>query len=58
MTNGDRIRKMTDEELAEWFAPHFMCTECDNRSMSISCSRDDCKKYALLYLKKEEKENG
>lgn len=28
MTNADRIRAMTDEELAEWIAKHMYCAEC------------------------------
>ena len=29
-TNADRIRAMTDEELAEWIARHMYCEECMN----------------------------
>lgn len=28
LTNADRIRAMTDEELAEWIAKHMYCAEC------------------------------
>ena len=34
LTNGDRIRQMTDEELAEWFAKYIPCNECERRSES------------------------
>lgn len=27
-TNADRIRAMTDEELAEWIGRHMYCEEC------------------------------
>lgn len=53
MTNGDRIRQMTDEEIAEWFAPHMMCKLCDKKDKPSGCSKDECKKYALIYMKKE-----
>ena len=38
-TNGDRIRSMSDKELAEWF--QTVCTA------SSECSCSDCKFYAL-----------
>lgn len=53
-TNGDYIRKMTDEELAEWFAPHMMCNICDKKNKPVGCvgcNRDECRKYALVYMK-------
>lgn len=53
MTNGDKIRSMTDEELAEWFAPYMMCNECERRLESYGCDKEECKKYALIYMKKE-----
>ena len=28
MTWGNKIRAMTDEELAEWIAKHMYCAEC------------------------------
>ena len=57
MTNGDRIRQMTDEDLAEWFAPHMMCNICDKKDM-YGCDRNECKKYALAYMKKEVSEDA
>ncbi len=50
-TNGDHIRKMADEELAEWFAPHMMCDICDKKNKPVGCNRDECRKYALVYMK-------
>lgn len=44
MTNADRIRQMTDEELAEWFAPHMMCNICDKNNKPCGCNRNECKK--------------
>lgn len=38
-TNADRIRDMSDDELAEWF--QTVCTA------SSECSCSDCKFYAL-----------
>ncbi len=49
-TNADRIRQMTDEELAKWIAhpkqPLYCCFEFGN------CG-DDCSKCALKWLKEE-----
>ena len=28
MTNGERLRQMTDEELAMWLCGNLVCTEC------------------------------
>ena len=55
-SNGDRIRQMTDEELAEWFAQYIPCNECE-RSESYGCDKDECTKYALLYMKQEVSED-
>lgn len=52
MTNADRIRQMTDYELAEWFAPHMMCELCDKKDKPFGCNKDECMKYALIYMKK------
>ena len=53
MTNADRIRAMTDEELAEWIAhpkqPLYCCFEFGN------CG-DDCSECILEWLKKEVEE--
>lgn len=57
MTNGDKIRAMTDEELADWFAPHMMCNICDKKNKPVGCNRDECRKYALVYMKQEVSED-
>lgn len=57
MTNADKIRRMTDEELAEWFAPHIMCNICDKKDKPDGCNMNECKKYALVYMKKEVSED-
>lgn len=53
VTNGDRIRAMDDEQLAEWFAPHMMCNICVKNNKPCGCNLNECKKYALAYMKKE-----
>lgn len=55
-TNGDRIRKMTDEELANWyFDKFFPCVPyC---SILDECpEHDDCKICLLEWLKEEREE--
>lgn len=51
MTNADRIRAMTDEELAEWI---FQCLTAGPCPASSSCIRDeDCVTCWLNWLKQE-----
>ena len=52
-TNADRIRSMTDEELAELFWIRADCELCPNKEPHCS---DDCKKHWLDWLKEEAKE--
>lgn len=52
-TNADHIRHMTDEQLAEWFAPHIRCSICDKKDKPHGCNLNECKKYALAYMKKK-----
>ena len=50
MTNGDRVRQMTDEELAELRVigtHHCNIVRCEEH-------RGDCKECALAWLKEEE----
>ena len=56
MTNADRIRNMTDEELAEFFKNHFSCAFCDVRTST--CGDDDCKEMMLKWLQAEVKEGN
>ena len=59
MTNSDRIRKMTDEELAKWFAPHMKCAVCEKKgSGRLLCDLIECERYALAYMKKEVREDA
>lgn len=49
-TNADRIRSMTDEELAELFWIRADCELCPNRKQYCS---DDCKRAWLSWMKEE-----
>ena len=50
MTNADRIRAMTDEELAEFLCcPQSVCPVDDCEE----CYDDKCQKCVLKWLKKE-----
>ena len=57
LTNADKIRQMTDEELAAWFAPHMKCSLCQNMNKPSGCSPKECRKYALQWLKQEVKDD-
>lgn len=53
-TNADRIRMMTDEELAEkltWIVPY--CGDCPARIGNGEECAKDCKKAWLEWLRKE-----
>ena len=52
LTNADRIRSMTDEELANMWCTYVDCGECPKR---IGCSMNyqDCLRLALEWLKQE-----
>lgn len=56
-SNGDFIRHMTDEELADWFAPYMMCHMCDKENKPAGCNKDECRKYALKYMKGDVQKN-
>ena len=53
MTNGDKLRQMTDEQLAAWFAPHMLCRMCPKEIKGMGCNALKCKQYALAWLKQE-----
>lgn len=59
-TNGDRIRAMTDEELAEFFCQISKC--CGNDASCSMCPiYDGCAQNAMCverWLKQEASENG
>ena len=51
MTNSDRIRSMTDEELAKWIIRHVSCVHCP---LNSKCKyAKDCKEHWLEWLKQE-----
>lgn len=52
MTNADRIRRMSDEELAEWIFEHTDCIACPQNK---DCD-DLCAEHWLEWLKKEVEE--
>jgi hypothetical protein len=54
-TNADRIRSMSDEELAEFFARRSPCNYYCNYK-DISCMGIGCKQGILEWLKSEVKE--
>ena len=51
-TNADRIRAMTDEELAEWFLKIAACP-CDAMNDGCALNDDTCKQAWLDWLRKE-----
>lgn len=55
ITNADRIRSMSDEELAEWLAHLTDCVNCPCRDPYDQCDTVDgsCKKQWLEWLKEE-----
>lgn len=57
MTNGDKIRSMTDEELAEWYGPRMLCRDCPKKRISgfyLGCDLAECNHNALIWLQSEE----
>lgn len=65
MTNADRIRAMTDEELAEWLADMFDCHYCseyerigDNPLLSAEQCDQKCEQHCLKWLKQPVKEDA
>lgn len=51
VTNADRIRAMTDEELAEWFKKHLLCIHCPaNKECHFA---RDCEGHLLAWLRRE-----
>ena len=54
MTNGDRIRAMTDEELAVWMLEHVDCGEgCPIFRHICNFTGEDCEIEFLQWLKME-----
>lgn len=53
-TNADRIRSMTDEELAGWIDTVFGdCEWCYPEKIGDDCETRDCKLCILDWLKQE-----
>lgn len=44
MTNGDRFRAMSDEEIAQWLCLHYGCTKCLGKEL---CTINDGKHNGL-----------
>ena len=60
-TNADRIRSMSDEELAEFFYKHMQCNsccvdECVTMLNDTTLVLRPCELRILAWLKKEEEE--
>lgn len=55
-TNGDKIRAMTDEELAEFLNKYAGCRLCDGYKRGICNS--ECVKGFLAWLRKEVREDA
>ncbi len=51
MTNGDRIRQMSNEELAEIIQGN--CSYCEFAMKLEECHAGDCKKGIKAYLESE-----
>lgn len=49
-TNADRIRQMTDEELAEWLDLHGECNQCVYHPTQC---KTECNEGHLKWLKQE-----
>lgn len=56
MTNADRIRSMTDEELAKLMdeaTDYFNCDECEFRHLDDCGTSLLCQRHILKWLKQE-----
>lgn len=54
-SNGDRIRQMTDEELAEWLDLHGECNQCAYHPAQC---KTECNEGHLKWLKQEVSEDA
>lgn len=54
MTNGEKIRAMTDEELAK----RLRCDSCLYQDMKSECESSDCDYGILAWLRKEADEDA
>ena len=58
MTNAEKIRSMTDDELAKLIGPGFDCQNCPARSAACTEYHEDdavpeCWELVLIWLKQE-----
>ena len=54
MTNGDKLRQMTDEELAKFLSVHGRCTVCAWQDDNGECGRHvTCNSGVIEWLKQE-----
>ena len=59
LTNADKIRQMSDEELAEWYYEHQSdCSDCLAKRRNCMVSKNTCKKAWLDWLKQEVESDG
>ena len=60
LTNADRIRQMTDEELAEFLDKDasYTCRICTRRDAKDSCCDYVCKECVTKWLKQEVSEDA
>lgn len=52
-TNADRIRAMSDEELAEFLADDWNCEHCSDKDKQGNCNGATCKVGILAWLQSE-----
>ena len=55
-TNADRIRSMSDEELAKLIAENIECTMCPFVNVEEKCGEIRCSKLILEWLQSEVEE--
>lgn len=59
MTNGDKIRAMSDSEYADWLCDHLLCGDCpvyakcgrESRKCGGGASTEDCFDRLLGWLR-------
>lgn len=56
MTNADRIRQMTDEELAKMIETFDTCAHCVEYGVDVCSFPNGCRKSILAWLKQEVKD--
>lgn len=59
MTNGDKIRAMSDSDYADWLCDHLLCGDCpvyekcgkESRNRGMATSAEDCFNRLLRWLR-------